>query len=115
MSAQPLLQPLSPGPTRARGPAFGGDPRLAEMLGRRKLLKVIWHLTNRCNFACTYCYVKVNRFQIDLSTDQMLSIADQINAAEAGSVQLTGGEALLRPDMLEILDRLSRGIAISVI
>ena len=114
MSAQPLLQPLSPGPTRARGPAFVGDPRLAEMLGRRKLLKVIWHLTNRCNFACTYCYVKVNRFQIDLSTDQMLSIADQINAAEAGSVQLTGGEALLRPDMLEILDRLSRGIAISV-
>lgn len=90
------------------------DARLESMLRRRKLLKVVWHLTNRCNLACTYCYVKVNRFPVNLSTDSMLRIADQINAAEAGSVQLTGGEALLRPDILTILDRLSPGINVSV-
>ena len=56
----------------------------------------------------------MNRFQTDLSTDQKLSIADQINSARAGSVQLTGGEALLRKDILTILDRLSPAIEVSV-
>lgn len=102
MSTQPFPTLLPP------------DPRLEGVLRRRKLLKVVWHLTNRCNFACTYCYVKVNRFHNDLSTDQMLSIADQINAAGARSLQLTGGEALLRPDFLTILDRLSSAIEVSV-
>ena len=95
-------------------PSFTPDASLESMLHRRKLLKVVWHLTNRCNFACTYCYVKVNRFTVDLPTGQMLRIADQINAAEAGSVQLTGGEALLRSDIIPILDRLSRAINVSV-
>ncbi len=111
---QPIAQPLPPGSALTRGPFLPHDSRLEEVLRRRKLLKVVWHLTNRCNFGCTYCYVKVNRFHTDLSTDQMLLIADQINAAGAGSVQLTGGEALLRPDILTILDRLYRTIEISV-
>lgn len=93
---------------------FPQDPRLEQMLSRRKLMKLVWHLTNRCNLACTYCYVKVNRFRSDLPTEQMLSISDQINASGAGSVQLTGGEALLRQDLLTVLDRLSRTISISV-
>lgn len=95
-------------------PFFPSDDRLEQLLRRRKLLKLVWHLTNRCNFACTYCYVKVNRFTTDLPTDQMLAIADQINGAGVGSVQLTGGEALLRSDILAILDRLSPAVAISV-
>ncbi len=111
---QPFGQPLTPGSTPTRGALYERDSRLEEMLDRRTLLKLVWHLTNRCNFACTYCYVKVNRFLTDLPTDQALQIADQINAAGVRSIQLTGGEALLRPDILTILDRLSRSIEISV-
>ncbi len=90
------------------------DPQLNGVLGKRKLLKLIWHLTNRCNLGCTYCYVKVNRFHDDLPTDRMLVIADKINESGIPSVQLTGGEVFMRPDVPAIIDRLSGKIRIGV-
>lgn len=84
------------------------------MLERRKLLKLVWHVTNRCNFNCTYCYVVVNRYHDDMPTSKMLEIADKINATEIQSVQFTGGEVFTRGDMLPIMERLSDRISIGV-
>ncbi len=96
--------------------ALPRDPEgiFEKVLRQRKILKLIWHLTNRCNYSCSYCYVKVNRFENDLPTEQMLAIADTINDARVATVQLTGGEVLLRPDFLAIVGRLSSEIKLGV-
>lgn len=101
-----LAQPFPPIPV--------SDGQLEEVVRRRKLVKLIWHLTNRCNLGCSYCYVMINRFRDDLPTGKMLSIADKINESGASNVQLTGGEVLLRPDFLEILNRLDSRLRVGV-
>ena len=79
---------------------------------------VSWNLTYRCNLACEHCYLdagaegKVRLAQIDdafadrreLSTDQCRKVIDDIAefAPEALTI-LTGGEPLLRRDILDIV------------
>ncbi len=109
-----VLRVVSPQPFPSPTPPEVHNGDLEKLLSRRKILKLMWHLTNRCNLACSYCYVKVNRFTTDLPTEKMLEIADRINEAGVGTVQMTGGEVSLRPDLLEIVDRISRKVQIGL-
>ncbi len=75
---------------------------------------VSWNLTYRCNLACEHCYldagggrrVHTEAFadRSELDTDQALQVVDQIAefAPEALTI-LTGGEPLLRRDILQII------------
>lgn len=89
-------------------------PGVGKVLQRRKLTKLIWHVTNRCNFACTYCYVVVNRFTADLPTESMLAIAEKINASGVRALNITGGEAFARDDLIAILERITPKIRIGI-
>ena len=74
---------------------------------------VSWNLTYRCNLACEHCYldagpnkVKLPAFndRSELSTEQCFRIVDQIAAFAPECVTiLTGGEPLLRRDIVEII------------
>jgi len=74
---------------------------------------VSWNLTYRCNLACEHCYldagpnkVKTAAFsdRSELSTEQCFRIVDQIAAFAPECVTiLTGGEPLLRRDIVEII------------
>jgi radical SAM protein with 4Fe4S-binding SPASM domain len=75
---------------------------------------VSWNLTYRCNLACEHCYLDAGGTprladqafadRSELSTEACLRIVDQIAsfAPECLTI-LTGGEPLLRPDILEIV------------
>jgi radical SAM protein with 4Fe4S-binding SPASM domain len=77
---------------------------------------VSWNLTYRCNLACEHCYldagpapkVRDEAFadRSELSTDQCFEVIDQIAsfAPECLTI-LTGGEPLLRRDILPIVRR----------
>lgn len=77
---------------------------------------VSWNLTYRCNLACEHCYLDAGaRPQVDdaafadraeLSTEGCFRVIDEIArfAPEALTI-LTGGEPLLRRDILEIVRR----------
>ena len=75
---------------------------------------VSWNLTYRCNLACEHCYldaggkplVESDAFadRSELSTEQCFRVVDQIaDFAPESLVILTGGEPLLRRDILEII------------
>jgi radical SAM protein with 4Fe4S-binding SPASM domain len=74
---------------------------------------VSWNLTYRCNLACEHCYldagpgkVKLPAFadRSELSTEQCCRVIDEIAAFAPECVTiLTGGEPLLRRDILEIV------------
>lgn len=87
----------------------GVAARLNDLTLRRNIpAAVTIELTRRCPLACAHCYLPETRGRSrvragrELSTLQWKKILDQL--AEAGSLYLvlTGGEPLLRPDLVEL-------------
>lgn len=79
---------------------------------------VVWlEVTRGCNLRCRHCFVAAAGPQPDeLSTDQILSLLDELKAQNVFCLVFTGGEPLLHPDFLHILDYAHRlGFVISVI
>jgi radical SAM protein with 4Fe4S-binding SPASM domain len=79
---------------------------------------VSWNLTYRCNLACEHCYLDAGgRPQVEseafadrseLSTQECFGVIDELSAFAPEAVTiLTGGEPLLRRDILEIAGRAS--------
>ena len=87
---------------------------------------VSWNLTYRCNLACEHCYldaggtpqVGTENFadRSELGTEECFKVIDEIAAFAPECVTiLTGGEPLLRRDILEIVKRASeRGLWVVV-
>ena len=64
-------------------------------------------LTFRCNLRCVHCYCNVpvndaHAVQKELKTEEILRILDEVAEAGCFWLLLTGGEALLRKDFLDI-------------
>jgi radical SAM protein with 4Fe4S-binding SPASM domain len=77
---------------------------------------VSWNLTYRCNLACEHCYLDAGGTPLvgtenfadrsELSTEECFKVIDEIAAfAPECLTILTGGEPLLRRDILEIIQR----------
>ena len=83
--------------------------RLVDTFGRvHKDLRV--SLTDRCSLRCTYCMPK--DFDQWLPSEELLNIEELLTIIEVATengiteVRLTGGEPLLRPDIVEIVLRI---------
>jgi MoaA/NifB/PqqE/SkfB family radical SAM enzyme len=76
-----------------------------------------WEITRACNLHCIHCYNNSgNTLCEELSLDEAKSIVDQL--ADFGVIRICigGGEPLLRNDILELLDYITRrriGIVLS--
>lgn len=63
-----------------------------------------FHITQRCNLRCSYCYNKCNLNKPDkLTTKQILKIIDRLYQKGVKMIVLTGGEATIRRDIFEIV------------
>ena len=74
---------------------------------------ISWNLTRRCGLRCPHCYIdaagRLRGGADELSTDECLSIVDQVAETAPGCLLiLTGGEPLLRADLATIAARASR-------
>jgi 12,18-didecarboxysiroheme deacetylase len=65
---------------------------------------VVWNVTRRCNLKCIHCYS--NSADIDypdeLTTDEGKKLIDDLAAFGAPVILFSGGEPLLRQDLLEL-------------
>ncbi len=67
-------------------------------------------LTDRCNFVCPYCRTEAE-FHLkkeEISADQIERVVRVFSKYGLRTVRLTGGEPLLRTDVVEIVERISK-------
>ena len=81
-----------------------------DLVSRRAMQKnvpfsVMFEITGRCHLDCQHCYLDIRNPPDELSTEEIFAILEQL--AEAGTFYLTitGGEVMLRKDLLPILRR----------
>lgn len=68
---------------------------------------VIWNLVRRCNLRCKHCYSISGDvdFPGELSLEQVFAVMDDLKRFGVPVLILSGGEPLLRPDIVEISKR----------
>ncbi len=69
-------------------------------------------VTDRCNLRCSYCFVDENPSFVKeddlLSVDEIELLAKEAVALGINKIRLTGGEPLLRSDIVDIVRRLAQ-------
>ena len=98
--------PLRPPPPAAPG----GRPPIAAIDFARQPFLVIWETTQACDLSCVHCRASAQplRDPLELRTDEAKRLMDEVRAfAEDGGPAplfvLTGGDALKRADILELV------------
>lgn len=81
---------------------------------------VILELTGLCNLNCPHCYVQTYKQLSDqvakeLSTEEWLSVIDELAQANVVTLVFSGGEPLMREDFFELVDyAFKKGMNISL-
>ncbi len=78
-----------------------------------QLSLISWNVTKRCNLHCAHCYLpspdRLGPSQEELSTREGFRLIDEIAAVNPGIMLIfSGGEPLLRPDLLELVENASQ-------
>lgn len=86
--------------------------RRRALLARPDLTYLFWESTLRCNLRCLHCGSSCEPTSPvkELSPEQILAIVDTIGEDFDGRrifVSITGGEPLLRPDLYQVVERMS--------
>ena len=69
----------------------------------RKLESLIWIITGKCNLRCPYCYASRYTVEKELSVREARVIAREAGELGVEYLNITGGEPLLRRDLVEIV------------
>lgn len=88
------------GPQIAHACYFRSGPEA----GRRKALIQV---TERCDLRCAHCFVSATRRGTDVTLDQLTpDVMSRLVATRVATVTVTGGEPLVHPQLIGILERL---------
>ena len=91
-------------------PVGMSSPRTTRPGDLNKPIYAVWELTMRCDHACAHCGSRAGKARPnELSTDEVFDVARALVDLGCREVTLIGGEAYLRPDILEIIAFLSAG------
>lgn len=74
---------------------------------------VVWNVTRRCNLKCVHCYAHARDelFPDELSTIEGKSVIDDLSAFGSPVILFSGGEPLMRRDLIELADHaVSKGM-----
>lgn len=71
---------------------------------------VVWNCTRRCNLRCVHCYSESRdvRHPGEMTTDEGFALLEDLAEFGCPAVLLSGGEPLMRGDLLELIARAGR-------
>jgi radical SAM protein with 4Fe4S-binding SPASM domain len=83
----------------------------------RYIRMIHWSMTGHCNYRCRHCYMSAPYGLFpEPDTKECRRIIDEIASCGIRLISLTGGEVLIRKDLLELVDcMLERGLRIVMI
>jgi AdoMet-dependent heme synthase len=72
--------------------------------------RAIWQITNRCNYRCRYCMFGsgAQAGESELTSAEALRVLEQLHGWGCTALKLTGGEPMMRSDILDIIERACR-------
>ncbi|MEM5786400.1 MAG: radical SAM protein, partial [Syntrophobacteraceae bacterium] len=67
---------------------------------------VVWNVTRRCNLKCVHCYAHARdeAFKGELSNQEGKAVLDDLAAFGSPVILFSGGEPLVRPDLIELAE-----------
>jgi Fe-coproporphyrin III synthase len=67
---------------------------------------VVWNITRTCNLHCVHCYSDsdAQKYPGELSTEEATHVIDDLAAFRVPALLVSGGEPILRPDLLELIE-----------
>ncbi|MGB8219202.1 MAG: GTP 3',8-cyclase MoaA [Methanoregula sp.] len=72
-------------------------------------------LTSRCNLSCIYCHAEGEKNpESEMSAEEIIDIMEIAAKFGIKSIKFTGGEPLIRPDILKIIRAVPKGIECSI-
>lgn len=77
---------------------------------------VVWNITRTCNLNCLHCYSSSEAvaYEGELTTEEAKNVIDQLSEANVPVILFSGGEPLIRPDILELAEyAIGKGIRIT--
>jgi MoaA/NifB/PqqE/SkfB family radical SAM enzyme len=90
--------------------AQGAGYLLGRLSGRPLPLELCWALTYRCQCNCPHCYAAARKREIagEMSTAESKELIDTIGELGVVTLNFTGGEPLLREDILDLVAHANR-------
>ncbi|MGD9678746.1 MAG: putative heme d1 biosynthesis radical SAM protein NirJ1 [Vulcanibacillus sp.] len=77
---------------------------------------VVWNVTRTCNLNCIHCYANsdAKKYEGELTTEEAKNMIDQLADFNVPVLLLSGGEPLIRPDILELAEyAIGKGIRVT--
>ncbi|MBI4394880.1 MAG: radical SAM protein [Candidatus Omnitrophica bacterium] len=67
---------------------------------------VVWNITRMCNLKCLHCYSDSERkhYEGELTKEEAKTVIDDLASFQVPAVLFSGGEPLLRPDLMELAE-----------
>lgn len=99
------------------GELVSDQQRIVKLLDENRVpIKAQFEVTQKCNFDCYYCYEKSLRTRKDMTLEEIKRAIDILDDLGVAFIELTGGEPLVRKEILEILKYInSKNFIISII
>ncbi|MBW1763148.1 MAG: radical SAM protein [Deltaproteobacteria bacterium] len=93
--------------TKAGSDAHGNAPHTQEKSASERRPIVVWNTTRTCNLKCVHCYTDsdVQKYTGELSTEEGFNLIDDLASFNIPSLLFSGGEPLIRKDILTLIER----------
>jgi len=92
-----------------------GSGALTSAAARRPI--VVWNITRTCNLRCVHCYSDsfAKPYPGELTHAEAKTVLDDIAAFKVPAVLFSGGEPLVRPDLLDLISyAVSKGLRVTL-
>ena len=92
--------------TTASRDSHGNAPHHTAALASERRPIVVWSTTRTCNLRCVHCYTdsENKKYSGELTTAEGLRLIDELADFAIPSLLFSGGEPLMRPDLLRLIE-----------